>query len=192
LAALLVRRRQLLGMRVAEGNRVRPGLPAAIRAGIESHLAWLGDQIAAIDRAVAAAVRRSPAWREKDRLLRSIKGVGPVVSRTLLADLPEPGTRPPGTWAALAGLAPFAAGSGRRRGERHIRGGRRAVRRALDLGALAVARVPGPLRDFAQRLKGRGKPSKVALIAVARKLLVVANAVIRDGREWDPNLAAAA
>jgi transposase len=192
LAALLDRRRQLLGMRVAEGNRLRPGLPAAVRAGIEAHLAWLDEQVAAIDSAVAAAVRRSPAWREKDRLLRSIKGVGPVVSRTLLADLPELGTRPPGKLAALAGLAPFAADSGRRRGERHIRGGRREVRRALYMGALAVARVPGPLRDFAQRLKARGKASKVALIAVARKLLVIANAVLRDGRPWDEKRATAA
>ena len=100
---------------------------------------------------------RSPA--NADRLLRSIKGVGPVVSRTLLADLPELGARPPGKLAALAGLAPFASDSGRRRGERHIRGGRREVRRALYMGALAVARVPGPLRDFAQRLKAKGKPS---------------------------------
>jgi transposase len=138
---------------------------------------------------VAAAVRRSPAWREKDRLLRSIKGVGPVVSRTLLADLPELGTRAPGKLSALAGLAPFASDSGRRRGERHIRGGRREVRRALYMTALAVARVLGPLREFAQRLRAKGKPSKVALIAVARKILVIANAVIRDGRAWEANLA---
>jgi transposase len=192
LAALLDRRRQLLGMRVAEGNRLRPGLPAAVREGIEAHVAWLGEQVAAIDREVAAAVRRVPAWRERDRLLRSIKGVGPVVSRTLLADLPELGTRPPGKLSALAGLAPFASDSGRRRGERHIRGGRREVRRALYMAALAVARVPGPLREFAQRLKAKGKPSKVALVAVARKLLVIANAVIRDGRAWDAKRATAA
>ena len=155
-------------------------------------LGWLAEQVAAIDKEVGAAVRRAPAWRQKDRLLRSIPGVGPVVSRTLLADLPELGTRPPETLAALTGLAPFAADSGRRRGERHIRGGRREVRRALYMGALAVARVPGPLRDFAQRLKAKGKPSKVALIAVARKLLRIANAVIRDARAWDPKMATAA
>ena len=160
--------------------------------GFEAHVAWLDGQVQAIDTGVAAAVRRSPAWRERDRLLRSIKGVGPVVSHTLLADLPELGTRPPGKRAALAGLAPFAADSGRKRGERHIRGGRREVRRALDMASLAVARVPGPLRDFAQRLKARGKASKVVLIAVARKLLVIANAVIRDGRAWDPKMAPAA
>ena len=129
LAALLDRRRQLLSMRVAEGNRLRPGLPAAVREGVAAHVAWLDGQVKAIDKEVAAAVRRTPAWRDKDRLLRSIKGVGPVVSHTLLADLPELGARPPGTLAALAGLAPFAAAGGRRRGERHIRGGRREVRR---------------------------------------------------------------
>ena len=118
LAALLDRRRQLLGMRVAEGNRVRPGVPAAVREGIEAHVGWLDGQVKAIDTEVAAAVRRTPAWREKDKLLRSIKGVGPVVSHTLLADLPELGTLPPGKLAALAGLAPLrptaagGAGSG--------------------------------------------------------------------------------
>lgn len=192
LAALLDRRRQLISMRVAEGNRLRPGLPAAVREGVEAHVAWLDGQVKAIDKEVTAAVRRTPAWRDKDRLLRSIKGVGPVVSHTLLADLPELGTLPPGKLAALAGLAPFAADSGRRRGERHIRGGRREVRRALYMAALAVARVPGPLRDFARRLKAKGKASKVTLIAVARKLLVIANAVIRDGRAWDPKMAPAA
>jgi transposase len=192
LAALLDRRRQLIGMRVAEGNRLRPGLPAGVRDGIAAHLAWLDGQVAAIDAEVAAAVRRVPEWREKDRLLRSIPGVGPVVSRTLLADLPELGTRAPGKLAALAGVAPFAADSGRRRGERHIRGGRREVRRALYMGALAVARVPGPLRDFARRLRAKGKPAKVALIAVARKLLRIANAVIRDGRAWEAKMASAA
>ena len=116
LAALLDRRQQLLSMRVAEGNRLRPGLPAAVREGVEAHVAWLDGQVKAIDKGVAAAVRRSPAWRERDRPLRSIKGVGPVVSHTLLADLPELGTRPPGKLAALAGLAPSAADSGRKRG----------------------------------------------------------------------------
>ena len=115
-----------------------------------------------------------------------------MVSRTLLADLPELGTRPPETLAALTGLAPFAADSGRRRGERHIRGGRREVRRALYMAALAVARMPGPLRDFAQRLRAKGKPAKVAPIAVARKLLVIADAVVRDGRPWDEKRATAA
>ena len=191
LAALLARRRQLLDMRVMEANRLRPGIPAPIRAGIADHLAWLDDRVAAADRELAAAVRRTPAWRAADDLLRSIPGVGPVASRTLIADLPELGTGPAARLAALAGLAPFADDSGRRSGGRHVRGGRATVRRALYMAALAAARVGGPLRDFADRLRARGKAAKVVLVAVARRLLVIANAVLRDRRPWQPELAAA-
>jgi transposase len=191
LAAVLTRRRQLLDMRVMESNRLRPDTPAAIRAGIADHLTWLDERIAAADRELAAAVRRTPAWRAEDDLLRSIPGIGPVVSRTLIADLPELGTRPADQLVALAGLAPFAHDSGRRSGGRHIRGGRATVRRALYLAALTARRVAGPLRDFADRLKARGKAAKVVLVAVARRLLVIANAVVRDGRPWEPTLAAA-
>lgn len=191
LAAVLTRRRQVIDMRVMEANRLRPGLPAAVRAGIEDHLAWLDDRVAAADRDLADAVRRTPAWRDQDDLLRSIPGIGPVASRTLLADLPELGTRPADQLAALAGLAPFADDSGRRSGGRHIRGGRGTVRRALYLAAVTAARVAGPLKDFADRLKARGKAAKVVLVAVARRLLVIANAVVRDARPWDPTLAAA-
>jgi transposase len=191
LAALLARRRQLLGMRVMEANRLRPGTPAAIRGGIADHLAWLDERIAAADRELAAAVRRTPAWRADDDLLRSVPGIGPVVSRTLIADLPELGTRPADRIVALAGLAPFADDSGRRSGGRHIRGGRAAVRRALFMAALSAARAGGPLKDFADRLRARGKAAKVVLVAVARRLLVIANAVLRDRRPWQPELAAA-
>jgi transposase len=191
LAAVLARRRQLLDMRVMESNRVRPETPAAIRSGIADHLAWLDDRIAAADRELAAAVRRTPAWRAEDDLLRSLPGIGPVVSRTLIADLPELGTRSADRLVALVGLAPFADDSGRRSGGRHIRGGRGTVRRALFLAAPTAARVAGPLKDFADRLKARGKAAKVVLVAVARRLLVAANAVVRDGRPWEPTLAEA-
>jgi transposase len=191
LAAVLTRRRQLIDMRVMESNRLRPGLPGAVRAGIEDHLAWLDDRIAGADRELAAAVRRTPAWREADDLLRSIPGIGPVASRTLIADLPELGTGSADRLAALVGLAPFAADSGTRVGGRHIRGGRGTVRRALFMAALAAARVAGPLKDFADRLKARGKAVKVVLVAVARRLLGIANAVLRDRRRWQPELAAA-
>jgi len=140
-------------VRVAEGNRLRPGLPAAVREGVEGHVARLGGRVEAIDKGVAAAVRRAPAGRGKDRLLRSVRGVGPVVSRTLLADLQELGTRPPGP-PGRPRSRPTAAGSG---GGRHVRGGRREVRRTLYIAALAVARVPGPLRDFARRLKAKAR-----------------------------------
>lgn len=191
LAAVLARRRQLIDMRTMEANRLRPGTPPAIRRQIDDHLAWLDERIAAADRELAAAIRRSPAWRAEDDLLRSIPGIGPVVSRTLIADLPELGTGSADRLVGLAGLAPFAADSGTRSGPRRIRGGRATVRRALYLAALTAARVDGPLADFAAHLRGKGKAVKVVLVAVARRLLVIAHAVVRDGRPWEPTLAAA-
>lgn len=191
LAAVLTRRRQLLDMRVMESNRLRPDTPAAIRTGIADHLAWLDERIAAAERDLAAAVRRTPAWREQDDLLRSLPGIGPITSRTLLADLPELGRGCADRLVALVGLAPFADDSGRRSGGRHIRGGRGTVRRALYLAALTARRVEGPLKEFADRLTARGKPRKVVLVAVARRLLVIANAMVRDGCSWQPTLATA-
>jgi len=191
LEALLTRRRQLIAMRVMEANRLAACADAAVRAGLQRHLAWLDAEVAAADRQLEEAVRASPAWRERDELLRTIPGVGPVVSRTLLAALPELGSAGGGALAALAGLAPYARDSGARRGPRSVRGGRPEVRRVLYLAALAVAHRAGPLGDFAGRLQARGKRPKVVLIAVARRLLVIAGAVARTGRPWDPTLAAA-
>jgi len=190
LDALLTRRRQLLEMRVMEGHRLATCRDAAVRAGLERHIAWLDAEAADADRRLEEAVRASPAWRQRDELLRSIPGVGPVTSRTLLAALPELGTSDGGRLAALAGLAPFARDSGTMRGPRAIRGGRPEVRRVLYLAALSAARHAGPLKDFADRLRARGKRAKVVLVAVARKLLTIANAVVRTGRPWDPTLAA--
>jgi transposase len=190
LDALLTRRRQLLEMRVMEGNRLATCQDAVVRAGIERHIAWLGAEADDAERRLAEAVQASPAWRQREELLRSIPGIGPVASRTLLAALPELGTGDGSRLAALAGLAPFARDSGSRRGPRTIRGGRPEVRRVLYLAALSAARHGGPLAEFAARLRSRGKRAKVVLIAVARKLLVIANAVLRSGRPWDPALAA--
>lgn len=190
LDALLTRRRQVLEMRVMEGNRLAACTDPVVRAAIERHIAWLDAEAADADRRLEEAVRASPAWRQRDELLRSIPGVGPVVSRTLLAALPELGSGDGGKLAALAGLAPFARDSGSMRGARTIRGGRPEVRRVLYLAALSAARHAGPLKDFADRLRARGKRAKVVLIAVARKLLVIANAVVRTGQPWDPTRAA--
>jgi transposase len=190
LAALLTRRRQVLEMRVMEGNRLEACPDAVVRAALQRHIAWLDAEAADADRRLEEAVRASPAWRQRDAWLRSIPGVGPVVSRTLLAALPELGTADGGRLAALAGLAPYARDSGPMRGPRTIRGGRPEVRRVLYLAALSAARHAGPLKDFADRLRARGKRAKVVLIAVARKLLTIANAVVRTGRAWDPTLAA--
>jgi transposase len=191
LDALVTRRRQLVEMRVMESNRLGACADTAVRAAIERHLAWLAKELEDADRLLGEAIRSSPAWREKDDLLRSVPGIGPQVSRTLLAAVPELGTLSGGQIAALAGLAPYADDSGTRRGTRHVRGGRADVRRAPYLAALSARRHCKPLGDFAKRLAERGKKAKVVLVALARKLLVIANAILRTGKPWQPALAAA-
>jgi transposase len=191
LDALLSRRQQLLEMHVMESNRLAACADPTVRAGLERHLSWLDAEIAEADRRLAAAVRDSPAWRQKDELLRSIPGLGPVSSLTLLAALPELGTLDGSRLAALVGLAPFADDSGTRHGGRHVRGGRATVRRVLYLAALSAVRYNPVLKAFRDRLAARGKKAKVILTAVARKLLVIANAVIRTKRPWEPELALA-
>jgi transposase len=189
LDALLSRRQQLLEMRVMESNRLGSCSDQTVRAGLERHLAWLEAEIADADGRLSEAVKASPAWKEKDELLRSIPGLGPISSLTLLAALPELGTLDGGKISALVGLAPFADDSGTRRGGRHVRGGRAAVRRVLYLAALSAVRHNPALKAFRDRLSSRGKKPKVILTAVARKLLVIANAVIRTGLRWNPELA---
>jgi transposase len=186
LEALLSRRGRLVEMRVMESNRLSACTDAIVRATIERHIAWIEAEVAEADRLLSEAVQANPTWRGRDELLRSIPGIGPVISRTLLASLPELGAADGGRLAALAGLAPFAHDSGTLKGARHIRGGRADVRRGFYLAALSVARRDGPLKAFADRLRSRGKKPKVILIAVARKLLTIANAVIRSGLPWDP------
>jgi transposase len=185
LAALVARRRQLIDMRTAEQNRL--GLAAAaVATGIRAHIAWLDRQIGQADRALAAAVQASPAWRAKDDLLQGVPGVGPVVARTLLAELPELGTVSGRRIAALAGVAPVADDSGRHRGVRTIRGGRAGARSGLYMACLSAVRYNPVLRALYRRLRAAGKPAKVALVAAMRKLLVILNAMLRDHRPWEP------
>jgi transposase len=183
--ALLTRRRQLLEMHTMEKNRLGSCADVAVRTDLEAHLAWLAGRLARAESDLAAAVRASPAWRAREDLLRGIPGIGPVASRTLLAALPELGSIGPKQAAALAGLAPYARDSGRGQAPRHVAGGRADVRSALYMAALAARRHNPALRAFAERLKAAGKPAKVVLTAVARKLLTIANAVLRTGRPWD-------
>lgn len=190
LAALVARRRQLSDMLVAERHRLRAADPA-VRDGIAVHVAFLEGQHGAAERAVAAAVEASEVWRERDDLLRSVPGVGPVLSATLIAEVPELGSLSGKEVAALVGVAPLARDSGRMRGRRSVWGGRATVRRALYMAALSAARYNPALRSFYERLVGRGKARKVALVAVMRKLLVVLNAMVRDGRRWDESLGTA-
>jgi transposase len=186
--ALLQRRRQLLEMRAAEQNRLGTAAAAKVRVSLQAHIDWLSKQLDKVDNELGAAVEASPVWRAKDELLQSIKGVGPAVSRTLLAALPELGTLTRQQIAALAGLAPLNRDSGQRKGQRSIGGGRAEVRSLLYMAALSAARYNPALRAFSERLRLAGKATKVRLVAVARKLLTIANAVLRDGRAWDPAL----
>jgi transposase len=192
LEALLARRRQLLGMLTMETNRLGCCADGAVRADLEAHIGWLQERLGNSAAALKEAIQASPAWREKEDLLRSIPGVGPVCSRTLLAGLPELGSLSNKPAAALAGLAPYDDDSGLRRGRRHVRGGRSEVRCVLFMAALAAVRCNPALRAFKQRLQKAGKKAKVILTAVARKLVVLANAVLRSGRPWDVSLAQAA
>jgi transposase len=191
LDALLTRRRQPPEMRVMESNRLGACADSTVRAGLERRLSWLEAEVAEADTRLAEAVRASPAWRERDELLRSIPGLGPVSSLTLPAALPELGSLEGGKPAALVGLAPFADDGGTRRGGRHVRGGRAAVRRTLYLAALSAVRHNPALKAFRDRPSARGKKPKVILTAVARKLPVIANAAIRTGLPWDPAFAMA-
>jgi transposase len=191
LDALLDRRRQLVGMRTMEQNR-RAMATGRVLKDLEAHLRWLGGHIERIDRELEGRIRSSPAWRERDDLLRGIPGVGPVLSRTLLAGLPELGRTAPRRLAALVGLAPMADDSGKHRGARHVVGGRRQVRAVLYMAALSARRYNPVLKAFADRLEAAGKRPKVVLVAVARKLLVIANAILRSGKPWDPAAADAA
>lgn len=183
LDALLTRRRQLLEMLVAEKNRLGFA-PRPLHRGIRQHIRWLERQLDDVTAELAAQIEASPVWRAKDDLLQSVPGVGPIVSVTLLGELPELGTLSHKQIAALVGVAPLARDSGTLRGKRMVWGGRATVRTALYMAALCGRRWNPQLRGFYERLRAAGKPKKVALIACARKLLTILNAMIRDNTCW--------
>jgi len=186
--ALLTRRRQLVEMRVAEQNRLGGPGSGPVQASLQAHIDWLTEQLEQVDKDLGAAIEASPVWRAKDDLLQGIKGIGPAVARTLLAELPELGTLTRQQIAALAGLAPKNRDSGKFRGRRSIGGGRAVVRSALYMAALSASRFNPALKAFSDRLEEAGKAAKVRLVAVARKLLTIANAVLRDKKPWDAAL----
>ena len=190
LKALVGRRRELQVMLTGERHRLREGSPIR-QASLREHIAWLQTELRALDEAISDHIRSSPVWQEKDDLLRSVPGVGPVASGMLLANLPELGTLNRREIAALVGVAPFKRDSGHRRGERSIWGGRAEVRATLYMAALVATRFNPTIRACYQRLLQAGKKKKVALIACLRKLLCILNAMVRTGRPWDPSLAPA-
>ena len=184
LAALLARRRQLQDMLVAERQRLEKATMTNVRRDLRQHIRWLERRVDEVDEDIDGAIKRSPVWRVKDDLLQSVPGIGPTVSRTLLAELPELGQLDRRAIAALVGVAPFSRDSGRSRGRRYIRGGRASLRASLYMGALVAARHNPVLRTYYQRLRDAGKPSKVALVAVMRKLLTIVNAMMKHQLKW--------
>lgn len=186
IAALMARRRQLVAMLVAEKNRLRSA-SAPLRRRIQPHIVWLQRELKDLDKDLSDTLRQSPLWREQDQLLQSVPGVGPVLSLTLLAQLPELGTLNRKQIAALVGVAPLNRDSGTLRGKRTVWGGRATVRAALYMGALVATRWNSTLRIFYQRLCDKGKPKKVALTACMHKLLTILNAILKSRTPWQPN-----
>jgi transposase len=184
LAELVTRRRQIIEMLVAERQREKRASNPRVRKSLTRHIRMLEKELPAVDGDIDTLVRGSPAWRAKEDLLASVPGIGKILARTLMAELPELGTLDRRCIASLAGLAPYTRQSGRWRGKSMIGGGRSAVRSALFLGALVASRHNPILRDFYQRLLSTGKPKMLVLVAVARKLLTILNAILRDQRPW--------
>ena len=187
LADLVARRRQIVQMLTAERARqTRAANPKAARS-CRRLIKALERELADVDGQLDEAVRQSPNWSAKQDILQSVPGVGPVVARTLLAELPELGTLDRRQVAALCGLAPWTRQSGQWRGKSFIGGGRSAVRAALYMAGLVATRYNPPLKAFYQRLLARGKAKTAAIIAVARRLLGILNALLKSGQAWDPD-----
>lgn len=188
LADLVARRRQIVEMMAAEGQRERRA-DKRLKKSIVRLRKALEKELAELDGEIDDQMRGTPAWAEKEDLLASVPGVGPVIARTLIAELPELGALGRKQIAALAGLAPYTRQSGQWRGKSFIGGGRKSVRSALFMGAMVAARYNPALKAFRDRLVESGKPKILALVAVARKLLTILNAIIRDKTPWRPETA---
>jgi transposase len=184
LADLVTRRRQIIEMIGAERQRETRVTIPQLRKSIARLLKTLQNELTSLDADIDETVRGSPAWRAKEDLLASVPGIGPTIARTLIAELPELGRLNRKEIAALVGLAPFTRQSGQWRGRSFIGGGRTAVRTALFMGAMVAKRHNPILKVFFDRLIAAGKPKMVALIAVARKLVTILNAIVRDNRPW--------
>ena len=189
LADLVARRRQIVEMIAAESQRARHVTLPRLKKSIARLHKALEKELSELDDDISDHVRGSPAWAEKEDLLASVPGIGPTIARTLIAELPELGSLDRRQIAALVGLAPWTRQSGQWRGKSVIGGGRSSVRRVLFMGALVAARFNPELKQFRDKLVAAGKPKLVAIIAVARKLLTILNAILRDKTPWQPKAA---
>lgn len=183
LTALMSRRRQIVDMLTAEKNRLSSA-PKAVRKEIRKHIEWLESRLKAMDGQISDSIRENPAWREKDLILRSAPGVGPVLSVSLLAGLPELGKLNRQKLSALVGVAPLNDDSGKHRGTRRVWGGRAQVRAVLYMAAVSASRANPVIRAFYKRLVAAGKKPKVALTACMRRLLCILNTMIKNGTRW--------
>ena len=186
LRALIARRRQIAEMMVAERNRLR-GASQSVTKRIDAHIRWLEAELQRADKDLDQSIRQSPIWQENEDLLRTVPSIGPVISRTLLAELPELGQLNRKQIAALVGIAPLNWDSGTLRGRRAIWGGRASVRAVLYMAALVASRHNTVMRVFYKRLRDAGKAPKVALVACMRKLLTILNAMIKHKTRWSEN-----
>lgn len=184
LAELVARRRQIVQMIVAEENRARSVTAKQARKSIQRLLVALRRELASLDADMDGHIRKSPIWRVNERLLSSVPGVGPIVARSLIAEMPELGSLDRRQIASLAGLAPWTRQSGKWRGKSFIGGGRSRVRAVLFMAALVAIRHNPVLKVFRDRLVAAGKPKIVAVVATMRKLLTILNAIIRDQKPW--------
>jgi len=189
LAALVASRRQVIGMRVQEKNRLGTARKGQ-RRSLEAHLTWLTEHVAELDEQIGALIEANPAYKVKTTLLVTSPGVGAVTARTLVAELPELGQRNRKQIVALVGIAPYNHDSGKRSGYRAISGGRAHVRSALYMATLSAVRWNPVIREFYERLLQAGKLKKVALVACMRKLLTILNAMLKAGTPWQSTTAA--
>ena len=190
LKAMVSRRRQIQKMLTEENNRLKASLSKRVQASIKPVIAALHKQLAKIDQDIDQAIGGSEAWRVKDELLQSVPGVGPVLSHTLISELPELGMLNRKEVAALGGVAPFSQDSGKKHGRRFIWGGRESVRSPLYMATLVATRWNPVIKAHYEQLLSRGKLKKVALVACMRKLLVILNAMMRDQKPWQQMAAA--
>lgn len=190
LEEVLARRRQTVEMLVMESQRLAQARDPRVKKHLKAHIRWLESALSDFNDELRRRIEESPAWKAKDDLLKSVKGIGEVNAATLIAELPELGRLNRKQIAALVGVAPFAHDSGQMRGKRRIWGGRASVRHALYMAAHSARRFNPQIKAMGDRLAAAGKPPKVVLVACMRKLLVILNAVVRTGSPWNPEFGA--